>query len=101
MKITAKKRRLRTIGNSFGAVKLKGMKNDFDKGCPDCFISHISGKHKQEEHLNLSLDLTGLPLEIIQSLKIFFVRQQRFGEAAQVREIEKIILKEKELMKPS
>lgn len=61
-------------------------------------MSHIGRRHKPEEHLRMTIDLSMMPLEVIQALKAHLVKCQSFEQAAHVREIEKMILKSNELI---
>lgn len=67
------------------------MQNEFEHPCP-CYLSYVRNHSKPDEHDSGNVDLTDLPLYVVQELKMFFVKRQRFAEAAKCRDVEKKLL---------
>lgn len=68
--------------------------------CPYCCLTEIIGYHKPEDHLNATVNLIDLPLYIVEQLKQYFVRIQKFEDAAKCRAVEKIIIEANKAIGP-
>lgn len=74
------------------------MNNEYNcKYCANCGLGFIRGEHNEQAHLEITVDLSDLPIDIVKALRFHFVREQQFEDASKCREMEKIIVKSNEL----
>lgn len=67
------------------------MVNEFEDLCP-CYLSYVRNHNRPDEHEKENIDLSDLPLYVVQELKTFFVKKQMFAMAVKCRDMEKKML---------